>query len=51
MYRAECAAAAVLEMFKKGANGSVWPSMDNKPGRDITPEIDNVYKQLEEIMS
>ncbi|CAH0720421.1 unnamed protein product, partial [Brenthis ino] len=45
--RIESAVAAFLKMYREGAAGSVWLSANNKPGRDITSNVDVAFSELE----
>uniref|UniRef100_A0A2A4JLC0 15-hydroxyprostaglandin dehydrogenase [NAD(+)] n=1 Tax=Heliothis virescens TaxID=7102 RepID=A0A2A4JLC0_HELVI len=46
----ESAVKAVVEMFKTGTPGSIWMSIDNKPAKDITPNIKRVFEDFEKLM-
>lgn len=47
--RVESAVAAFLKMYREGAAGSVWLSANNKPGRDITTNVDAAFSELEKL--
>ncbi|KAJ8714491.1 hypothetical protein PYW07_002716 [Mythimna separata] len=47
--KVESAVTALVEMFKIGTPRSIWLSIDNKPVRDITPVIDRVFKDFENL--
>ncbi|CAG5033438.1 unnamed protein product [Parnassius apollo] len=42
----ESAVAAVVKMFKEGTNGSIWLSVNNQPGKDITSAVDEAFDIL-----
>lgn len=48
-FRPESAAAACLEMFKTGPPGTVWLSVADKPGKDVTKEVKAAYAILDAI--
>ncbi|KAJ8714495.1 hypothetical protein PYW07_002720 [Mythimna separata] len=43
------AVAAMVQMFKAGAPGSIWFSNANKPAIDITPVIDGAFKDFRKL--
>ncbi|KAH9638155.1 hypothetical protein HF086_014025 [Spodoptera exigua] len=47
----ESAVAALIKMLVNGNPGSIWLSVDDKPARDITSAMDNVYKEFEKVMA
>ncbi|XP_072945091.1 uncharacterized protein [Epargyreus clarus] len=49
--RAESAAAALYSMYKKAANGSIWLSVNDKEGKDITSTVDAAFKNFENILN
>ncbi|KAJ8718409.1 hypothetical protein PYW08_002646 [Mythimna loreyi] len=48
--KVESAATALVEMFKIGAPGSIWLSIDNKPVREITSAIDRAFTDFENLL-
>ncbi|KAJ8718410.1 hypothetical protein PYW08_002647 [Mythimna loreyi] len=48
--KVESAVIALVEMFKIGAPGSIWLSVDNKPVREITLAIDRAFTDFENLL-
>ncbi|XP_045774815.1 15-hydroxyprostaglandin dehydrogenase [NAD(+)]-like [Maniola jurtina] len=46
----DSAVAAVTKMFEEGTPGSIWLSIYNRPGQDITPTIDAAYGEIEKLL-
>ncbi|CAH0687861.1 unnamed protein product [Spodoptera exigua] len=46
----ESAVEVLVHMYKCGPPGSVWLSVDDKPGQNITPTIDNAFKDFEKLL-
>ncbi|XP_026741242.1 15-hydroxyprostaglandin dehydrogenase [NAD(+)]-like [Trichoplusia ni] len=44
------AVTAFIEMFKTGAPGTIWLTVDNKPVQNITSVIDNAFKSIERVV-
>lgn len=40
----------MLQMFKTGAPGSIWLSIDNKPVKNITSVVDDAFKAFENVI-
>lgn len=50
-FRRESAVAAVLDMFKTGAPGTIWMSVDDKPVQEITAAIDKAFNDFEKVIA
>ncbi|XP_034834947.1 15-hydroxyprostaglandin dehydrogenase [NAD(+)]-like [Maniola hyperantus] len=46
----DSAVAAVTKMFEQGTPGSIWLSICNRPGQDITATIDAAYEEIEKLL-
>ncbi|CAG9564968.1 unnamed protein product [Danaus chrysippus] len=41
---------AMVKMYREGAAGSIWLSLYDKPGKDVTASMDAAYKQMEQLI-
>ncbi|KAJ8714493.1 hypothetical protein PYW07_002718 [Mythimna separata] len=48
--KVESAVTGLVEMFKIGAPGSIWISVDDKPVEEITPAIDRAFKDFDDLL-
>uniref|UniRef100_A0A2H1VH14 SFRICE_007947 n=1 Tax=Spodoptera frugiperda TaxID=7108 RepID=A0A2H1VH14_SPOFR len=46
----ESAVKVLVEMYKTGPPASIWLSLDNKPGQNITLTIDRAFKDFENLL-
>ncbi|KAF9812644.1 hypothetical protein SFRURICE_018074 [Spodoptera frugiperda] len=46
----ESAVKVLVEMYKSGPPASIWLSLDNKPGQNITLTIDRAFKDFENLL-